>query len=260
MYQAFMIVLREGIESFLIVAIVFAYLRKTNRHQLLSAVNWGTLGAVLLSAFLGYFLWTNQGVHQPLIEGIFASFTVVLVSSLVVHMWKVGPTFKQSMEKEISEVTAKRNSRNAYLGIFLFTIVMISREGMEMTLLLFQIQDPRIVSGIALGVVAAAAVAVLWQQFGYLINMKKFFQITSIFLLLFTLQIAMQAFHEFTEAGIFPNSQFLHNATEPYSAQGIYGKWYGNIIFIACGLWLVFSLFLERTAKNKKTNQPLKAF
>ncbi len=252
MYQAFMVVLREGIEAFLIVAIVFAYLRKTHQRQFLGAVTWGIFGAILVSGLLGYFLWVTQGTHQPFLEGIFASVTVVLVSSFVVHMWKIGPTFKKSVEKELSEVTAKPNDRASYVGILIFTILMIAREGMEMMLLLFQIRDPQIVIGIALGAVAAAVIAILWQQFGYLINMKKFFQITSIFLLLFTLQIAVQAFHEFTEAGVFPNSEALHIATEPYSTAGLYGKWYGNLIFMICGLWLIGSLFLERLSQGKK--------
>ena len=98
MYQAFMVVLREGVEAFLIVAIVFAYLRKTSQPQLLGAVGWGIAGAFALSGLLGYFLWITQGAHQPLWEGILAVLTVALVISLVVHMWKVGPALKSSME------------------------------------------------------------------------------------------------------------------------------------------------------------------
>ena len=128
------------------------------------------------------------------------------------------------------------------------------RQGMEMVLMLFQIQDAQIVSGILLGVLAAAAVAVAWQQFGYLINMKTFFRVTSVFLLLFILQVSFQAFHEFTEAGIFPNSEYLHEISEPFSSQGVYGKMYLNAIFFGCAFWLIIGLVLDRikVVGNKK--------
>ena len=57
MYQAFMIVLREGVEAFLIVAIVFAYLRKTAQTRLLGAVGWGIAASALFSCILSYFLF-----------------------------------------------------------------------------------------------------------------------------------------------------------------------------------------------------------
>ena len=58
---------------------------------------------------------------------------------------------------------------------------------------------------------------------------RRFFQVTSIFLLLFMVQIAIYSFHEFSEAGVLPNSQVLHEATEPFSPTGIYGSWFSAI-------------------------------
>ena len=41
MLQAFVITLREGLEAFLIIAISLAYLRKSQRSELIPAVHWG---------------------------------------------------------------------------------------------------------------------------------------------------------------------------------------------------------------------------
>ncbi len=57
MVQAFVITLREGLEAFLIVAISLAYLRKTGRTHLTSAVHWGIGIAVALSCGAGYLLF-----------------------------------------------------------------------------------------------------------------------------------------------------------------------------------------------------------
>lgn len=251
MAQAFMIVLREGVEAFLIVAITFAYLRKTLQTHLLRAVIWGIAASILASGFLGYLFCKGQGANQPLWEGIFGLVTVMLVATLVVHMWKVGPRLKQEMENRLEKATAKPSAQASYIGIFLFTTFMISREGMETALLLIQIHEPSIVTGILLGILAAGVVAYLWEQFGYLINMKHFFRVTAVFLLLFTLQIAMQSFHEFTEAGILSNSEVLHKATEPFSTEGIWGRWFSNLSFFGCALWLVGTWFMEKFSGNK---------
>src|SRR5436309_3491882 len=56
MGQTLLVTLREGIEMFLIVAIAAAYLRKTGRGALLSAVAWGSITAVGISLVLGVWL------------------------------------------------------------------------------------------------------------------------------------------------------------------------------------------------------------
>lgn len=246
-----MIVLREGVEAFLIVAITFAYLRKTLQTHLLQAVVWGIGASVAISGLLGYLFWRSQGANQPLWEGIFGLVTVVLVTSLVIHMWRVGPRLKQEMEGRLEKATAKPTYQASFWGVFLFTAFMISREGMETALLLLQVHEPRLVTGILLGIAAAGFVAYLWEQFGYLINMKHFFRVTAVFLLLFTAQIAVQSFHEFTEAGILPHSEALHVATEPFSTEGIWGRWFSNMSFFGCALWLVGIWFVEKIRGNK---------
>ena len=49
MLQAFFITLREGLEAFLIIAISLAYLRKSQRSELIPAVHWGIATSVVLS-------------------------------------------------------------------------------------------------------------------------------------------------------------------------------------------------------------------
>jgi len=91
-------------------------------------------------------------------------------------------------------------------------------------------------------------------NFGHLINVKRFFQVTSIFLLLFMVQIAIYSFHEFSEAGVLPNSQVLHEATEPLSPTGIYGSWFSSIAIGVCAVWLV-GAWISDTMKRKSAEQ-----
>ena len=72
---------------------------------------------------------------------------------------------------------------------------------------------------------SAAFVAWLWSRYGHRVNLGLFFQVTAVFLLVFVVQLLIYGFHELTEANIFPYSEPLHWATEPYGPDGRYGKY-----------------------------------
>src|SRR4029434_9514183 len=99
-------------------------------------------------------------------------------------------------------------------------------------------------------VLGAIAISSLWVKFGRLINVKRFFQVTAIFLLLFMVQIAIYSFHEFSEAGVLPNSEVLHEATEPLSPTGIYGSWFTIIAVGACAVWLAVAYVSDSLKKR----------
>lgn len=251
MWQAFVIVLREGFESFLLVAITVTYLQKTRREALLSAVNWGVLAALAFSALLGFVIFSTSS-NQPLWEGVMGLISAVFVGAFVVHMWKTAPHLKSDMEKKLAEKTDAPTPKAAWWGVFAFTIFMISREGMETALMLFQVHTPGVVAGSFFGALAAAAVAFMWLRVGHLINLKLFFQVTSIFLLIFVVQILIYTFHEFTETGLFSNAEHWHNLTEPYGPDGIYGKWISLATVALCVGWLVIAELKHVVAKRRR--------
>jgi high-affinity iron transporter len=273
MLQSFIIVLREGFESFLLVAVIFSYLRRSGQRQLSSAVYLAIVAALGLSAGLGYLLFQMQtgnsdaveryfgsGIagflgNEALREAVLGTIAIVMVASLVVYMWRTGPQLKQKMELRLGEVSL-RSGWAAYLGIFLFTALTISREGMETALMLLQVRTPRLIWGALIGLAAAGSMAWAWARFGHLINVKRFFQVTGIFLLLFMAQVAIYTFHEFAEAGILPNSEALHAATEKFSPEGLYGQWFSVLMVAACGLWLVGSWVADRLRHAPITNLP----
>jgi len=187
MLSSFIIVLREGFEAFLIVAIAVAYLRKSGRDELVRAVYWGILASVLASAAVGYVLLL--GVDQAFWEGVLGLVAMVMVTSLVVHMWRTGPRIGGQIRARLDEASSKPTSWAAFLGVFTFTVLMITREGMETALMLFQLRKAHLIAGCVLGVLAAAAMAYLWGRYGHRIDLHRFFQVTGIFLLLFVLQI-----------------------------------------------------------------------
>ncbi|HKS26523.1 MAG TPA: FTR1 family protein [Pyrinomonadaceae bacterium] len=269
MLQSFIIVLREGFEAFLIVAITLAYLRKSGRRWLAPAVYWAVAASAAASAGIAYVLmsgvderlvrsvfgktaghYVNQFLNnEALREAVLGVIAIILVATLVIHMWRHGGQLKTRMEARLGEVSSRTSRLVAFAGVFLFTLLMITREGMETALLLLQVHTGSVVTGALLGLAAAGLVAWLWARYGHLINLKRFFQVTAIFLLLFMLQVAVYTFHEFTEVGLFSNSDALHEATEPFSPDGFYGKWFSVIMVATCALWLAWAWFTDRTKR-----------
>jgi high-affinity iron transporter len=272
--QSFIIVLREGFESFLLVAVILSYLRKSGRPQLAPAVYWAIAVGLAFSAGLGYLLYQMQVGNPEMIErwlghtaagflgnealreGVLGLVAIVMVLSLVIYMWRTGPQLKAKMEERLGEVTL-RSGWLASAGVFLFTVLTISREGMETALMLLQVRSPRLVWGALLGLVAAVSMAWAWSRFSHLINIRRFFQVTGIFLVLFMVQVAIYTFHEFSEAGVLPNSEAIHTATEKFSPDGVYGQWFSIIMISVCALWLLIAWIVDRTSSLRGSSVTL---
>ena len=248
MLQAFVITLREGLEAFLIVAISLAYLRKSQRSELVPAVHWGIGVSVLLS--IGAAMLFYRARNQALWEGILGLAAAVSVASLTLHMWRTGKRIKKNIEGHLHSAGLKTGSA-AFAGVFLFTLLMITREGMETALLMgtlvFQHMGMDVLVGATGGVIVAAYVASLWSRYGHRVNLGLFFQVTAVFLLVFVIQLLIYGFHELTEANIFPYSEPLHIATEPYGPDGLYGRYLTYLLVLLPMGWLAFaSMFGSR--------------
>ncbi len=242
MLQAFVVTLREGLEAFLIVAISLAYLKKSGRRELVPAVHWGIALSILLS--IGAAILFQRAANQALWEGVLAIIAALSVASLTVHMWRTARHIKSDIEGYLS-ASALKTGTAAFAGVFLFTLFMITREGMETALLLgtllLQQTPANIILGAIIGIVVAAFVAWLWSHYGHRVNLALFFQVTAVFLLVFVVQLLIYGFHELTEANIFPYSEPLHLATEPYGPDGRFGQYLSYLLVMLPLGWLIMS-------------------
>jgi len=276
MLNSFIIILREGFESFLLVAVILTYLRRAGQKWLTSAVFAALFLGLSCSAALGYVLtfgvsderleqtfgsttgsYVSQFLNnESLREGVLGLVAIVMVGTLVIHMLRSGPKIQQRMQHRLNAVSSRASRIAAMAGVFLFTFLMITREGMETALMLMQVHDTQLLSGALIGLGAAGVLAFTWLRFGHLINVRRFFQVTGIFLLLFMVQVAIFSFHEFSEAGLLPNSEVLHAATEKFSPDGLYGKWFSVVMVGFCGVWLVGGWLVDRL--QSRVSNPLK--
>lgn len=248
MGQMVLVTLREGIEMFLIVAIAATYLRKTGRETLLSAVGWGTAAAIALSVVLG--TWLAEVAVLPKWEALLSLVAAVLVISMVVYMLKAAKHLRRDIGTRL-EAAATHSGSAAWLGVFAFVVLMVTREGMEtafITASLFRQTDAaHFIAGALVGLALAAALAWAWSRYGSRVDLALFFKVTSVFLVLFALQLVIYSFHEATEANILPiDNAYWHIATEPYGPEGEYGGVLTYALVLVPAAWLMFAALKAR--------------
>jgi high-affinity iron transporter len=244
MLQAFVITLREGFEAFLIVAISLSYLHKSGRSALTSAVRWGVAIAIALSGVGGWLLF--HAANQEWLDGPLAIVAAVSVTWMVVHMWRFGRRMKGDIEGRLKS-TSVRTGTAAFTGVLLFTVLMVSREGMESALLLFQLKETMALAiGAAAGVAGAAAVAWIWSRYARRINLALFFQCTAIFLFVFVVQLVIKGFHEMSEQHYLPFSDAIHAGTESWGPDSAFGHLLSYLLVLLPLGWLVVKALFSR--------------
>lgn len=249
MFQALLICFREGLEAFLVIAIASMYLRKAQNLQLLGAVRWGVLTALVLCTVLGV-LMAQVGELSAAWAGVMALLAAAAVVWCVVHMLHAGQGMGQDIRHRLARIATLRGQR-AWWSVFLFTIFMISREGMEAATMIASLAvntEARLMAwGGAVGVLLAGGISLLWVRYGHRVNLARLFRVTAWFMAIFGAQLVVYAVHEFSEAGVLP---LVDNATVHLLTEDLAEGWIAQLISIAIVLvptaWLVLAHLRER--------------
>jgi high-affinity iron transporter len=228
MLDALLVTFREGLESFLIVSVIIAFLRKTNRAGLVRGVHIG-LALSVVTCIAGAWLWLKVP-NQPLYEGIGALTAAALVGALLWQTVRAGRRLKGEIEERVVRVAGDAGaapSMRAIAGVALVTTLLVTREGLEAVLYLgikiFIVKAVDVGIGAAVGLALAGIVAWSWSRFAHKLNLGIVLRVTSIFLTLFLFQLLVFGIHELAESGVIEGSQAFHNATEVLGPQGDIG-------------------------------------
>ena len=194
---AFLITFREALEAAIIVAIIIAYLRRTNRANQIKDVWIGTALSVGVSVLLGIGVLKFYGglEETELFEGIASYLAVIVLTSMIYWMATKGKDIKAEIESKVSRSIAP-------LALIGFTFVVIFREGVETVLFLtpFMTQDlAGTLLGLFAGLAGALVLAYLIYGVGMRIDLRKFFYFSSILLVFVAAGLAGYGTHEFIE-------------------------------------------------------------
>ena len=207
----FIVTLREGFEAALVVGIVMACLKKAEQTQLYRWVYLGILGGIIASVAVGFLLngvvsgvETAGGVYAPVVkqflEGIFGLVAIAMLSWMLLWMTKQAKSLKGEVEGAISSAL---NDENAGKAVFVLIFIAVVREGFETVLFIlakFQQDWTLPAVGAVAGLTLAAIMGVALFSLGVRINIRLFFQVMGIFLLLIVGGLVMGALKHFDAA------------------------------------------------------------
>ena len=207
----FIVTLREGFEAALVVGIVMACLKKAEQTRLYRWVYLGILGGIIASVAIGFLLTgaiagveTAGGVYAPVVkqflEGIFGLVAIAMLSWMLLWMTKQAKSLKGEVEGAISSALANDNAGKA---VFILIFIAVVREGFETVLFIlakFQQDWTLPAVGAVAGLTLAALMGVGLFSLGVRINIRLFFQVMGIFLLLIVGGLVMGALKHFDAA------------------------------------------------------------
>ena len=216
----FVVTLREGFEAALVVGIVMACLKKAEQTELYRWVYLGIVGGVVASIAVGFLLAgvisgveATGGVYAPvikeLLEGIFGLVAIAMLSWMLLWMTKQAKSLKGEVEGAISSAL---DNDNAGKAVFVLIFIAVVREGFETVLFIlakFQQDWTLPAIGAVAGLVLASVMGIALFSLGVRINIRLFFQVMGIFLLLIVGGLVMGALKHFDAALVMLNQLTL---------------------------------------------------
>jgi high-affinity iron transporter len=192
----FVITLREGVEAALVVGIVLALLQKSQQPQLKPWVFFGLgsglVGSILVGTGLSALLQSLQTSKQsyavvllPFLKVGFSLVAIAMLTWMLIWMTRQARTAKAEIEGSVTQIMAA-SQKSAEWGIWSLIFVAVLREGIETALFIVaQLQSgwASVVGAIA-GLAGATGIGWALFALGIRINLKQFFQVMGIFLLL----------------------------------------------------------------------------
>lgn len=209
MIASFLITLREGIEAALIVGIVLAYLKKVGAQALLRPVYWGVLGGVLASMAVGsIFLLLSvefEGKGEQVFEGVTMFVAAVVLTITILWMRDNSKAYSENLRSRVQAALTGKET----LGLATLVFVSILREGIETVLFLgsasFSSAGAQILVGGTVGLLVAVSVGLAIIKYSVRLDLRAFFRLTSVLLVLFAAGLIAHGLGEFEEAGVVPS-------------------------------------------------------
>ena len=208
MAAAALIALREGLEAALIVGIVLGYLRRIGYLEGRRSVWLGVFAAALASVSVAVVIqligMELEGRAEEIFEGATMFLAVGVLTWMIFWMHYQARLIKTSLERNVQEAV----ETGTKWGLILVAFIAVFREGVETVLFLsaatFASEGQGTLIGAALGLTAAILIGFLIYASTARLNIRLFFNITSVLLLLFAAGLLANGIHEFQEAGVIP--------------------------------------------------------
>ncbi len=210
--ETLVITLREGMEAALVVGLILAYLNQAGRTDLNRYVYFG-LALAALTSLVGAAGFSQLGFDpdNEILEGASLAVAAALVGTLIIWMWRASKNVKGYVEGRLKNLTGGAERQRAGWGLMGFTFVMVLREGVEIVLFLAALSLTatgswlQLIGGIT-GLGLAGLSGFLLIKGSMRIDLRRFFGITGLVLMILVTRLVAGSVHAFTEAGLLPSA------------------------------------------------------
>ncbi len=215
--QAFIILLREGLEAILVIGGIVAYLIKSGNKKQVRSVYIGSLFAIALSFVAAWALGVIKnanaaaGANQEIIEGVTALLAVAVL--FYVSNWMLSKSETEVWQNYLNKQVESSVSKGSMFALGFTAFLAVFREGAEV-ILFYQpiISDAQKGEGVGyvwLGVLAAVVVLVIVyiaiRYFSVKLPLKPFFIATSILMAVMSIAFLGSGIKELIEGGALDN-------------------------------------------------------
>lgn len=203
------IVLREGMEAFLVLAVILALIQGSGVRKALPWLHSGWILAVIMGVagwFLSDYIIQFGGKNREIMEGLVSLLAVIVL--LFVGFWLHKNTQAQKWKVFVNERIGGYLQKDKMFGLAAFSFMVVFREAFEVILFLQAIKletAPGNKSAIGLGVLAAAAcigiIAVLFLKYAKRIPIRQLFRYSSWLIILLAIILMGKGIHSLQESG-----------------------------------------------------------
>lgn len=206
MLSSFIITFRETLEAALIVGIILSYLAKTDQTRYNNVLYISVISGIFASIIGAILFKTLAGGFSGKAEKIFESFTMlvgaVLLTTMILWMMK-----QKHVALEIESKVAQELTKTYKFGLYTLVFIAILREGIETIIFLYAsilMSSGNTMLGALSGIIAAIFLGFAIFAWSKKVNIKRFFNVTSVLLIFFAAGLTAHGAHELQESGIIP--------------------------------------------------------
>jgi len=210
--MAISILLREGLEAFLVIMVILSILKASGLKNAAAWVHGGWIMAILA----GCVIWMvsgrligNQVEHMELMEGVISLFAVFML--LYVGFWLHGKSEIGKWKEYVSAKMKGAIKNESMIGLGSLSFFVVFREVFESVLFLSALnieaagkQSNAIVLGVIIAFVIVIALAFVLLKFSAQLPISKLFKVSSAVMSILAVILAGKGVHSLQETGYAP--------------------------------------------------------
>jgi high-affinity iron transporter len=212
MLTAFFIMLREGFEAALVVAILYAYVRRIDRPDLVRPVWLGVGAAALTSIAAGVVIHLTvdslTGAARLRAFAFISIFAVAVLTWMIFWMRRHARALRSELQHSIDVAASTRG--NIVLAVALAAFFAALREGLEAALFLIAAATTDdgldVAVGGLIGLTIAAIMGYLVVLGGRRLPLQQFFKVTGVMLIVFAAGLVSRTVLFLQSAGDLPTA------------------------------------------------------